>query len=255
MTSSPLADALGRALAADSGRPLVTFYDDSTGERVELSVATVANWVAKTANLVVDGLGLGPGDTAAVDLPRHWQLPVWVLGAWTAGLRVDVGADQRRPQLTVCGPGGLLATRSAGEVVAVSLRPMGAPFPAGELPPGVLDYGREVAGYGDRFDGPGLGPDDSALGAGAATWTLTEAFGQAGDLAARWGLTTGGRLLVVGGLSGTQEVLASTLVPLALGGSVVLLQCATVDGAHPGPDRSRIAALAAAERTTAVAGG
>ena len=31
---------LSELLRADAGRPLVTFYDDATGERVELSVAT-----------------------------------------------------------------------------------------------------------------------------------------------------------------------------------------------------------------------
>jgi uncharacterized protein (TIGR03089 family) len=45
-----LADLLRR----DPGRPLVTFYDDATGERVELSVATYANWVAKTSSLLVE---------------------------------------------------------------------------------------------------------------------------------------------------------------------------------------------------------
>ncbi len=47
---------LTQAVADDPARPLITFYDDSAGERVELSVVTFANWVAKTANLLVDGL-------------------------------------------------------------------------------------------------------------------------------------------------------------------------------------------------------
>ena len=42
--------------APTPARPLVTFYDDATGERVELSVATYANWVAKTAGLAQDEL-------------------------------------------------------------------------------------------------------------------------------------------------------------------------------------------------------
>ena len=247
MTSSPLAAALGRALDTGPGRPLVTYYDDSTFERVELSVATMANWVAKTANLVVDGLGLGPGDTVLVDLPRHWQLPVWVLGAWTAGVRVTVGADGGRAQLAVCGPQGPAPGLDAEEVVALSLRPMGAPFLPGTLPAGAIDYGREVAAYGDRFDGPGVAGPDAALASGGTVWTLAEAFEQATDLAARWGLTGGGRLLVAAELTGPHEVLASTLVPLSTGGSVVLWRAPTGPG-----DRDRLAEVAAAERTTAV---
>ena len=54
-----MADNIARvfadAIATDPTRPLLTFYDDATGERTELSGATLANWVAKTANLLVDG--------------------------------------------------------------------------------------------------------------------------------------------------------------------------------------------------------
>ena len=38
--------------SAVSTQPLVTFYDDATGERTELSGITVGNWVAKTGNLL-----------------------------------------------------------------------------------------------------------------------------------------------------------------------------------------------------------
>src|SRR6266536_5713875 len=79
------------AVRADPTRPLLTFYDDATGERTELSGATLANWVAKTANLLVDGCGLGPGDRAAVLLPPHWQTAAVLLGCWSAGLVVDTG--------------------------------------------------------------------------------------------------------------------------------------------------------------------
>ncbi|MDX6375117.1 MAG: hypothetical protein QOD98_4105, partial [Nocardioidaceae bacterium] len=38
-------DLLRDELRRDSGRPLLTWYDEGSGERVELSVATYANWV------------------------------------------------------------------------------------------------------------------------------------------------------------------------------------------------------------------
>src|SRR5215210_8955354 len=77
---------LSQAVADDPARPLITFYDDSTGERVELSVLTFANWVAKTANLLVDGLGAAPGQRVSLDLPTHWQAAVWHAACWAAGL-------------------------------------------------------------------------------------------------------------------------------------------------------------------------
>ena len=45
------AEVLAAQLRRDPGRPLLTFYDHATDERVELSVTTYANWVAKTASV------------------------------------------------------------------------------------------------------------------------------------------------------------------------------------------------------------
>src|SRR5262252_5702367 len=96
MTSTPpsVVDALAAMTAADATRPLITYYDDATGERLDLSGATLGNWVAKTANLLVDGHGLGPGDVAAVVLPPHWLTAAVQLGCWSAGLAIgpDPGA-------------------------------------------------------------------------------------------------------------------------------------------------------------------
>src|SRR5437867_4987595 len=79
---------------ADPTRPLFTYYDDDTGERPELSGATLDNWVAKTGNMLVDGCGLGPGDRAAVILPPHWQSAAVMLGIWSAGLILGYGESQ-----------------------------------------------------------------------------------------------------------------------------------------------------------------
>src|SRR4051795_3315770 len=87
---------LNPVLAADAARPLITFYDDATGERIELSGATFANWVAKTANLLRDECDVGPGSTVAVLLPAHWQCATALCAAWACGARVvdeAAGAD------------------------------------------------------------------------------------------------------------------------------------------------------------------
>ncbi|HET6729744.1 MAG TPA: TIGR03089 family protein, partial [Jiangellaceae bacterium] len=64
---------LRSVLARDGARPLLTYYDDATRERVELSVTTFDNWVSKTAGLLRDGLDVAPGDRVALLLPAHWQ--------------------------------------------------------------------------------------------------------------------------------------------------------------------------------------
>ncbi|HRK48405.1 MAG TPA: TIGR03089 family protein, partial [Nocardioides sp.] len=85
MTFSTL---LAAQLRHEPGRPLLTWYDERTGERVELSVTTYANWVAKTASLLVDEHDLERGDVLLMDLPAHWLGPVFLGAAWTAGLAV-----------------------------------------------------------------------------------------------------------------------------------------------------------------------
>ncbi len=128
-----------------SAKPFVTYYDDATGERIELSYDTFENWVAKTANLLVDGLGVTAGDTVAVRLPVHWQAAVVAFAVWRVGATIgDSGAA------VAFADEPSLGAVSAPEVVGLSLDAFGRRLAA--APPGVTDYAAEVAAYGDRFD-------------------------------------------------------------------------------------------------------
>src|ERR1700742_355586 len=72
-------------LRADPVGPRITYYDDATGERIELSAVTLANWAAKTGNLLRDELGGGPASRVAVLLPAHWQTAAVLVGVWWIG--------------------------------------------------------------------------------------------------------------------------------------------------------------------------
>jgi len=147
------ADVLAQRLRADPGQPLVTYYDLGTGERVELSVTTYANWVAKTASLLAEEHDLERGQSLRVDLPTHWLGPVFLGAAWAAGLAVAFPSPRVEPDAVVCGPGQVAVWSSrAGElpVLACSLLPMGVRF-AEPLPAGVHDVGVEVWGQPDAF--------------------------------------------------------------------------------------------------------
>ncbi|GAB2444701.1 TIGR03089 family protein [Nocardioides hungaricus] len=229
-------ELLARRLRADAGRPFVTFYDDATGERVELSVATYANWVAKAASLLSEEHGLERGQALCVDLPPHWLGPVFLGAAWTVGL-VVTGPGDGGPDGVVCGPDGLDRWAEHADdlpVLACSLLPLGVRF-AGPLPAGVHDVGVEVWSQPDAFtawDPPG--PDDPAL-PGLSQGEIWRAAA-AGSL-----LTDGGRLLSEANPASPPGI-ASLTEPLARDGSLVLV-------AHAGP--GRLDALSAAERTTA----
>ena len=123
-------DHLLAAVAADPSRPRLTWYDDATGERVELSGATLQTWVAKTTHLLDGELGVAAGSRVAVALPRHWTAAVWWLAVDAVGASLVV-ADPAVPvadpvDLVVVGPDLVADPGDAAEVVAVSLRPRGA---------------------------------------------------------------------------------------------------------------------------------
>ena len=195
----------------------MTFYDEATGERVELSVATFANWVAKTANLLQGDLGAGPGDRVAVLLPAHWQTAVWLLACSSVGVVADVGGDPAVADVVVSGPESLDVARACGgERVALALRPLGGRFP--QTPAGFVDYAVEVPGQGDRFVAfSPVDPGELALVVGGREFTGAGVVEQA-----RVDGVAGARVL--SGLSyDTWEGLSSGLyAPLASGGSVVL---------------------------------
>ncbi|MGW3626863.1 TIGR03089 family protein [Streptomyces sp. NPDC000880] len=216
------ADLLRSALAADPARPLVTFYDDATGERVELSVATFANWVAKTANLLQGDLAAEPGDRLALLLPAHWQSAVWLLACSSVGVSVEVGGDPADADLVVSGPDTLQEARAcSGERVALALRPLGGRFP--QPPAGFVDYAVEVPGQGDRFApyAP-VDPSAPALTVGGRELTSAELVERARADAAGIGLASGSRLLTGLGYDSWEGLSAGLFAPLVAGGSVVL---------------------------------
>lgn len=233
--SSVLTDQLRR----DPGRPLITFYDHATGERVELSVTTYANWVAKAAGLLAEECDLERGMRLRLDLPTHWLGPVFLGAAWTVGLAVT---DGEGANAVVCGPDTVAAwaPRTAElAVLACSLLPLGARF-AAPVPAGVHDVGVEIWGQPDAFipaDAPSGADPATIAGAGAVTTTQGElmAAAAAGSL-----LTDGGRLLTTANPASPPGTAAFT-ESLARSGSLVIVAR---------PDPARLEALCEAERVT-----
>lgn len=141
-------------LARDPAGPRITYYDDATGARIELSALTLANWAAKTANLVRDEFGLSPGARIAVLLPAHWQTAAVLLGAWWAGAEVVLHADPDA-HLALVTPDLLDEVSDIPEVAALSLDALGRPV--ADLPIGVTDFATSVRVHGDQFHPAGTG--------------------------------------------------------------------------------------------------
>lgn len=127
------------------GRPFVTYYDVATGERTELSGTTTANWVAKTANLLVDEFDAEPATRVEVALPTHWLRIVCILATWAVGGTV-VDADG---EVFVAGPDTAEQPTGARHRLASALLPFARPFPT--APAGVVDLGVALPGQPDAF--------------------------------------------------------------------------------------------------------
>lgn len=262
-----VSDLLDRALRADPAGPLLTYYDDATGERIELSATTLANWVAKTANFLVDGLGYDDPAAVTVLLPPHWQSAGVLLGVWTAGHVIraalpdpepvpdpdiddpgDVGARDGQPDT----PDVLFCVEADAvpysdlrcDVVALTLDPFGRGLHHG--PRRIIDYAAEIGTYGDRFEpAVPLDPDAPALLAGRLELTQDGLAGAADGLAERLGLRAGNRILIPADFAAEAGPLSWLLAPLAAGASVVLV-------AHPELDR--LGAKAEGEKVSATLG-
>lgn len=229
-------DVLSRQLRDNPGRPLVTFYDEASGERVELSVTTYANWVAKASSLLVDEHDLERGQRLRIDLPPHWLSLVFLGAAWNAGLAVT---DAEDPDAVVCGPDSLARwapTAATRPTLACSLLPLGVRF-SEPLPAGVHDVGLEVWGQPD-----GWAPWDPPTGDDAATvWQgVTTTQDELWAAAAGASLSSGDRLVSESDPASPPGT-ASFSEPLANGGSLVLVT-------HADPER--LEAIATAERAT-----
>ena len=139
-------------LRADPVGPRITYYDDATGERIELSAVTLANWAAKTANLLRDELVAGPASRIAILLPAHWQTAAALFGVWWIGAEAVLDGTASA-DIALCTAERLDEADSAvvpgGEVAVLSLDPFGRPAP--DLPFGVTDYATAVRVHGDQI--------------------------------------------------------------------------------------------------------
>jgi uncharacterized protein (TIGR03089 family) len=210
-------------LRADPVGPRITYYDDATGERIELSAVTLANWAAKTGNLLRDELAAGPGSRIAILLPAHWQTAAVLFGVWWIGAEPVLPGPSTGPathpvaDLALCTAGRLdeadAVVVPGGEVAVLSLDPFGRP--AAHLPIGVTDYATAVRVHGDqivaeRNPGPAL-----------AGRSVDEVLADCESSAATRGLTSTDRVLSAGSWAAPGDLVDGLLAIMAVGASLV----------------------------------
>jgi len=203
-------------LRSDPVGPRITYYDDATGERVELSAVTMANWAAKTGNLLRDELGAGTSSRVAVLLPAHWQTAAVLFGVWWIGAEVvlDGSAD-----LALCTSARLdealdiTAAVAGGEVAVLSLDAFGRPAP--DLPFGVTDYATAVRVHGDQIV-PERNPGPALAGR-----SVEQVLADCERSAAARSLTPSDRVLSSASWDTPVELVNGLLAVMAVGASLV----------------------------------
>ncbi|MBB5873376.1 uncharacterized protein (TIGR03089 family) [Allocatelliglobosispora scoriae] len=223
------------ALLAEGGlvgvdQPLLTFYDDATGERTALTAGDLGGWAARTAGLLRDGCGLGIGDRAAVMLHPHWQTAAVLLGCWSAGVAVSfrgtataglpaLGGDAREPFDVSFVARDRLDDWLENVPDAVHQYALGPEIETLREPKGYyLDYLTEVARFPAEMPAAQVRPD----GAATTDGTSYGAWGRlAAELASLNGLRPGDRVLV--DAAEHEHPVKWLLAPLSVGATVVLV--------------------------------
>lgn len=210
--SAALLDPL---MQRDPVGPRITFYDDATGERIELSTVTLANWAAKTANLLRDELGAGPGSRVAVLLPAHWQSAAVYFGIWWVGAEVALERTGDA-EIALCTADRLDEADAAapmGEIAVLSLDPFGKPVP--DLAIGLTDYATAVRVHGDQIV-PERHPGPALDGR-----SVDEVLAGASESARAQGLTPEDRVMSSRPWSTATELTDNLLAVFAAGASLV----------------------------------
>jgi uncharacterized protein (TIGR03089 family) len=223
------AEVLAAMLAADPGRPRVTYYDDTPGptqgERIELSAKVLANWVSKAANALQDEWDLGPGDTVRIALPPHWRSLYWALATWSVG--ATVALDPEHADLVVTDDPVTAEQEPPAVLVTLAALARGAQTAAA---PEVFDEARQLATFPDQFVAyADPSPDDAALRLAGGTTAYADVVPET-DWPQGVRVHTSGDELV--------EVLRAALAAWSRDGSIVLSR-------GPEPEGGRASRLAA----------
>lgn len=213
------ADVLARLVSSDSGRPRLTWYDDTpgptNGERIELSARVLTNWVAKAANLLQDDCAAGPGTTVGLDVPAHWRGVYWALATWSVGATIVLGDSAADSDVLVTTDASTAAAHG-GDALLLSLPALARAHPEAADAGGAVDEAKELSTHGDQFS-PMSDPESGDLA--LSSDGLDTPYADLVVLRSEWGAAP--RVAVDGHL---KALLGTCLSAWAADGSVVAMR-------------------------------
>jgi uncharacterized protein (TIGR03089 family) len=177
----------------------------------------LANWAAKTGNLLRDELGAGSASRIAILLPAHWQTAAVLFGVWWIGAEAVLAGPA---DLALCtgqrldeADAAVSAGSGLGEVAVLSLDPFGRP--ASDLPVGVTDYATAVRVHGDQI------VPEREPGPALAGRSVDQILADCEKSAAARGLTSRDRVLSSASWAALADLVDGLLAVMAVGASLV----------------------------------
>ena len=224
-----LTDLLATLRTNNPTAPRLTWYGPDA-ERVEFSGRVLENWVAKTANYLVDELDAEPGTVVDLDLPLHWRSLVWLLATWAVGATATVTNAAATPETTHRTDIVATTNPTAAQlrfdgaspsplVVAVALPALQMRWME-DLPARTLDYCGDVRAHADVFFA------DDAPAPTALAWqhgTTAVSYDQLLASEDQPAVQQAPRRVMLQASEGWAAVVPAALNAWADGGSVVLL--------------------------------
>lgn len=153
---------------------LITWYGPD-GARTELSTVTFATAVAKTAGALVAEWDVERGAGVRLELPPHWQLPVWLAACDLAGLVVVF--DDSPCDVVITDSIPATAAAAPTQTVITSTTTFGLPGAA--LPAPLLDHARDAMGQPDVYLSP---PGEGAWRVAGQLWDVADIADRARNL-------------------------------------------------------------------------
>ena len=150
MTASPdtFAEHIFSRLRQQNHPALVWYSAD--GERIELSGRVFDNWVAKSANFLVEQFDAAPGEAVGVRAPLHWKSLAFAFAVLQTGATLAAPDRTELDLLFTDDPALADELDHNGETLVVTLPSLAFEFP-GDLPAHLTDYSAEVRAFADYF--------------------------------------------------------------------------------------------------------
>lgn len=206
-------DSVEQAVRAHSSQPAVTWLDGPS--RIELSFVSLGNAISKAANLLTGEWDLTSLESVTLELPLHWQRPVWACAVLSCGSAID--QDNGEFLIT-----SVDVDEENDAVGVVSVHPFGV---ATQDRLNGINFSNLVGGMPDMyFQADARADDELVLNFAGEVLKSGELVAYVRDRASDLGITDRAACAVLSSSVSPDAFVFSTIAPIILGSQCVLIE-------------------------------